>query len=191
MCHDAGGHSGKLSAVNTVCIDKTSSAELSEAINCMFKWYTQSEICLVYVSDMPEDSQPPFHPDSAFRTSRRFTRGWTLQELLAPSPIVTGIPINMISGRLDVGKAAVSAKMSWVSKRQTTRVEDMAYCMIGLFGVHMPLLYGEGHRAFTRLQEEVIKISVDHTIFAWRWAKRHVLSNDKQGPPHTPARSPS
>jgi len=186
--------------VDTCCIDKTSSAELSEAINSMFKWYAQSEMCLVYLSDVPGDSRPPFHPDSAFRTSRWFTRGWTLQELLAPSvlcfysqdwkPIgwlfkkheapettsslvptvaeLTGIPIHIISGAR-VDNAAVSAKMSWVSKRQTTRVEDMAYCMLGLFGVHMPLLYGEGHRAFTRLQEEIIKVSVDHTIFAWRY----------------------
>jgi hypothetical protein len=194
--------------VDTCCIDKTSSAELSEAINSMFKWYAQSDMCLVYLPDVPAHSQQdPAHPDLQFRTSRWFSRGWTLQELLAPSvlrfysqdwnPIgwvfksphfrpreafrrdpgtliptlvqVTGIPVDVISGRLSVGEVAVSAKMSWVSKRRTTRIEDMAYCMLGLLGVHMPLLYGEGHQAFTRLQEEIIKVSIDHTIFAWRY----------------------
>lgn len=173
----------------------------------MFKWYGESKMCLVYLSDVPGDGQHPSHSSSEFRTSRWFSRGWTLQELLAPSvlrfysqdwnPIgwifkhhqsqrrdasemdpnnltgtlaeVTGIPEILALGVLGVREAPISAKMSWMSKRQTTRIEDMAYCMLGLFGVHMPLLYGEGHRAFTRLQEEIIKASVDHTIFAWRY----------------------
>ncbi|KAK1832984.1 hypothetical protein QBC39DRAFT_425079 [Podospora conica] len=187
--------------VDTCCIDKTSSAELSEAINSMFKWYKRSEVCLVYLSDVPTNGRRHSNADSEFRCSRWFTRGWTLQELLAPSRLwfynqawfrigvivksdreshirsdlsisvakVTGIPVSAITCYRGLSSASVSSKMSWAAKRETTRIEDTAYCMLGLFGVHMPLLYGEGRQSFTRLQEHIIMHSVDHTIFAWRY----------------------
>ena len=107
-----------------------------------------------------------------FSKSRWFTRGWTLQELIAPSTVVildqkwqemgtksslqgmiseiTGIPTNILLGG-DLERASVAQKMSWASKRETTRVEDLAYCLMGIFGIHMPMLYGEGEMAFTRL----------------------------------------
>ncbi|KAK4158897.1 ankyrin repeat-containing domain protein [Cladorrhinum sp. PSN259] len=167
--------------IDTCCIDKTSSAELSEAINSMYRWYQNSDVCYVFLADVP--STVPFSD------SRWFTRGWTLQELIAPSVVIfvdenwkelgtkatlqevimrrTNIPAAVLAGN-GPGDASVAQKMSWAARRQTTRVEDIAYCLLGIFGVHMPLLYGEGERAFIRLQEEIIKTSDDHSIFAWR-----------------------
>lgn len=177
--------------VDTNCIDKTSSAELSEAINSMFSWYQQATICYAYLVDVisrPQPSRPSYW--EMFRSSRWFTRGWTLQELLAPSRVVfyshgwsrigtreelsqaiskaTRIDEAYIQGK-GVQYASIAQKMSWLSRRITTRVEDMAYCMLGIFDISMPLLYGEGSRAFTRLQEEIIRTSNDHTIFCWTW----------------------
>lgn len=62
---------------------------------------------------------------------------------------------------------SIAQRISWAARRQTTRKEDQAYCLLGLFGVNMPLLYGEGDRAFIRLQEEIIKLSDDHSILAF------------------------
>ncbi|KAK4449016.1 hypothetical protein QBC34DRAFT_406522 [Podospora aff. communis PSN243] len=167
--------------VDTCCIDKTSSAELSEAINSMYRWYQNAEVCYVYLADVPSQA--------SFQKSRWFTRGWTLQELIAPRIVIfldedwnelgdkitlqkaiaacTRIPKNIFVFGDDPESASVAQRMSWVSKRQTTRIEDLAYCMLGLFGVNMPLLYGEGGRAFIRLQEEIMKISDDTSLFAW------------------------
>src|SRR5215469_11038609 len=122
---------------DTVCIDKSSSAELSEAINSMFKWYRGSDICYAYLSDVPR---------VAFENSRWFTRGWTLQELIAPSKLrfydctwnelgmkskfldklqeITGVEITALRGG-SLRLIGVARKMSWASKRQTTREEDM------------------------------------------------------------------
>jgi hypothetical protein len=69
------------------------------------------------------------------------------------------------SGRLE--QASVAKRMSWASGRSTTREEDIAYCLLGIFNVNMPLLYGEGHKAFVRLQEEIMKVSTDQSLFAW------------------------
>ncbi|TGO36354.1 hypothetical protein BHYA_0127g00090 [Botrytis hyacinthi] len=124
--------------------------------------------------------------------NRWFTRGWTLQELLAPSKIVfysrnwvrlgdksntltqvishiTGISASYLLGYSPITAASVAPRIFWVSRRKTTRVEDMAYCMLGIFDINMPLLYGEGTKASVRLQEEIIKVSVDHTMFCWTW----------------------
>ncbi|KAI0913838.1 HET-domain-containing protein [Ustulina deusta] len=180
--------------IDTCCIDKRSSAELSEAINSMYCWYTKAQVCYAYLGDVtwPSGSKldnttmdqglPP-----SFLSSRWFSRGWTLQELIAPPVVIfyssewseigsrkalrntlmelTGISYDAFEGFVD--RCSVAQKMSWASKRETTRVEDEAYCMLGLFGVSMPLLYGEGRKAFRRLQEEIIKRSDDETIFAW------------------------
>ncbi|KAL8797318.1 MAG: hypothetical protein Q9195_000472 [Heterodermia aff. obscurata] len=177
--------------VDTCCIDKSSSAELSEAINSMYAWYKDSQVCYAFLSDVKEVAEDLLAPGSSFRTSRWFTRGWTLQELLAPEKLVflnsnwqtigqltkdsklseavsqiTSIPPAFLEG-LDLRKAIPAMKMSWASKRVTTRKEDLAYCLLGIFDVNMPLLYGEGAKAFGRLQEEILKRTHDHSLLAW------------------------
>ncbi|KAH7303352.1 heterokaryon incompatibility protein-domain-containing protein [Stachybotrys elegans] len=173
--------------VDTCCIDKSSSAELSEAINSMFHWYRESVCCFAYLADVEwrAHSSSPLGAD--FESSKWFTRGWTLQELLAPRDLEffdkdwRGIGnrhdlMERISTRTNIDtdtlrlgqwpNASVAMRMSWAAGRQTTRPEDMAYCLLGIFDVNMPLLYGEGDRAFTRLQEEILKESEDQSIFA-------------------------
>lgn len=172
--------------VDTCCIDKTSSAELSEAINSMYRWYEQAAVCFAYLEDVSPDL-----PISEWLTAniKWFTRGWTLQELLASRnvefyaadwtylgtkakysaeiSIITGIQVEALR-RTPVRTFSIAQRMSWASKRTTTRSEDIAYCLLGLFDVNMPLLYGEGQRkAFVRLQGEIMKESDDHSLFAW------------------------
>jgi ankyrin repeat protein len=169
--------------IDTCCIDKTSSAELSEAINSMYHWYQESGICYVYLADVS------INATDRLSNSRWFTRGWTLQELIAPSIVifldmewqqigtksnlgsiiskVTSVPDNILQGT-NPQSASVAERMSWAANRKTTRIEDLAYCLLGIFGVNMPLLYGEGEGAFNRLQEEIIKVSDDHSLFAWK-----------------------
>jgi hypothetical protein len=163
--------------VDTCCIDKRSSSELSEVINSMFRWYRNARTCYAYLVDVPPD--PSFESGkSPFRESRWFTRGWTLQELIAPRYVIfwsrdwtylgskgeLGAILTEITGIDDItlrggslGQESVAKRMSWASKRVTTRKEDIAYCLLGIFGVNMPMLYGEGDKAFIRLQEEIIK----------------------------------
>lgn len=88
----------------------------------------------------------------------------SLQDLISSR---TGIPEKYLTGSENLHTANIAQKMSWVAERKTTKPEDIAYCLLGLFSVNMPLIYGEGHRAFRRLQEEIVKISDDQTIFAW------------------------
>ncbi|KAH8803578.1 heterokaryon incompatibility protein-domain-containing protein, partial [Xylogone sp. PMI_703] len=167
--------------IDTCCIDKASSAELSEAINSMYRWYEEAEVCYAHLADVPSKAK--------FAESRWFTRGWTLQELIAPSTLkfvneqwkeigtksslglelsqITGVPVGILLGKDDLESASIAQRMSWASKRETTRDEDIAYCLMGIFGIHMPLIYGEGQRAFIRLQEEIMKVSDDHSLFAW------------------------
>lgn len=187
--------------VDSCCIDKRSSAELSEAINSMYRWYCDAEVCFVYLADVhpaPIDGETHGSADQiqAFKGSRWFSRGWTLQELIAPrkrlflsndwslirfstdrnekySPdeliaSVTGISLGVFQHRENLSKLCVAERMSWASRRETTREEDIAYCLMGIFNVNMPILYGEGSRkAFRRLQEEIMKNSFDYSIFAW------------------------
>jgi hypothetical protein len=177
--------------IDTCCIDKTSSAELSEALNSMYRWYQEAGECYAYLADVPHNSvnRVTGVTGPEFRKSRWFTRGWTLQELIAPSSVIfldsdwqemgtksnlqrdiseiTGIPGNFLLGD-DLRHASIAQRMSWASKRETTRIEDLAYCLMGLFGIYMPMLYGEGERAFIRLQEEIMRVSDDHSLFAWR-----------------------
>ncbi|KAK1750137.1 heterokaryon incompatibility protein-domain-containing protein [Echria macrotheca] len=195
-CELAASHGFWYIWIDTCCIDKTSSAELSEAINSMYRWYQNSTICYAYLADVDSSSSPEEAESrnmmDLLRSSNWFTRGWTLQELIAPSivvfydtnwirmgtrsalasrlSVITGIPGNILENG-DISGASVAQKMSWASMRTTTRTEDMAYCLLGLFGVNMPMLYGEGDRAFVRLQEEILKISDDHSIFAWGYAE--------------------
>lgn len=189
--------------VDTCCINKESSAELSEAINSMYKWYKHSAVCYVYLQDVLVTGEqinqhiPPIwttaYPvnrliTANFPQSRWFTRGWTLQELIAPPYVefyaadwteigtkrslapyisdITGIPIPILHGQTPQSWN-VAERLSWASKRNTTREEDMAYCLLGLFNVNMPLLYGEGTRSFIRLQEQILQQEEDYSIFTW------------------------
>ncbi|CAJ0550995.1 Ff.00g109250.m01.CDS01 [Fusarium sp. VM40] len=217
--------------IDTCCIDKSSSAELSEAINSMFKWYQQAMLCYVFLNDFSSALSYKSIPtrrgeaisleatDTSFFKCRWFTRGWTLQELIAPrhvdffnynwvrfgsrdselldricqrtgvwpqlfdeprcdctkhyvrSPIRDGIcqecyRLDTLPETLD--SFAVSIKMSWASSRVTTRKEDAAYCLLGLFNLNMPMLYGEGDKAFSRLQQAIIRQSKDQSLLLWR-----------------------
>ncbi|KAF2255007.1 HET-domain-containing protein [Trematosphaeria pertusa] len=171
--------------VDTCCIDKSSSAELSEAINSMFNWYRDAVVCYIYLADLPPHSPP----ETELSGCRWFTRGWTLQELVAPAHVEffdtdwnhlgtklelidiisenTWIAPRLLLGEATLSDYSVARRMSWAARRQTTRVEDLAYCLLGIFEVNMPLIYGEGMRAFRRLQEEIVKHNNDLTIFAW------------------------
>jgi hypothetical protein len=168
--------------VDTCCIDKSSSSELAEAINSMYQWYKRAWVCYAYLSDVTSTGLE-------FSQSRWFSRGWTLQELIAPSSLkffgrswcplgtksshlsrvyeITGVHYAVLYNR-EPAMCSVSQRMSWAAKRETSRLEDKAYCLMGLFDVNMPLLYGEGDKAFIRLQQEIMKDSDDHSLFAWK-----------------------
>ena len=172
--------------IDTCCIDKTSSADLTESINSMYRWYASSKVCFAYLVDV--QPVPGFLQTPAWQNSRWFSRGWTLQELVAPSDVefycdswdylgsrkswarmlsnLTGIPKKVLE-RNDLSSASVAQKMSWAAHRKTTRKEDLAYCLLGLFDINMPLLYGEGEKAFLRLQEHIALSTTDHSLFAW------------------------
>ncbi|KAI0359554.1 HET-domain-containing protein [Trametes cingulata] len=191
-CILAERHGFKWAWVDTCCIDKTSSSELSEAINAMFRYYALAEVCYVYLRDVPSDCVLQ-EPNSAFRNSRWHTRGWTLQELLAPALVlfmssewellgtkmelapllqeITGIHTVVLRLIRPIEEVEVAQRMSWAAHRRTTRLEDEAYCLMGIFGISMPTLYGEGRQAFQRLQEEIIRRSIDTSIFAWGLCK--------------------
>ncbi|KAF9224474.1 hypothetical protein BS17DRAFT_779877 [Gyrodon lividus] len=173
-----------LAWADTCCIDKTSSSELDEAIRSMFRWYTNSSICITYLGDSATPAD--FHDETWF------TRGWTLQELLAPArlkfygkswiPIshssndkqdtailnaisrVTNIPEDDIASFVP-GTQKVRERMMWASKRRTTRIEDIAYSLIGMFDVSLTIAYGEGDRAFYRLMVEVVQSCYEWDIF--------------------------
>lgn len=184
--------------VDTACINKESSAELSEAINSMFSWYAQAAICYAYLSDIA--GQRDITP------SRWFTRGWTLQELIAPKTVIfynqtreklgikdhlcetlsaiTGIDATILKKEQPLIDFSIAQRMSWASKRTITRKEDIAYCLLGIFDANMPLLYGEGEKAFTRLQKVIMSQSEDHSLFAWKAAPptdfQRLVSNSDQ-----------
>lgn len=187
--------------IDTCCIDKTSSAELSEAINSMFQWYQNAGICYAYLEDVKESIQMTALLKDSLKKSRWFTRGWTLQELIAPESVVffsenwetigtknslrdiissiTGVNIDVLLKPQLLPTMSVARRMSWAANRKTTRTEDIAYCLMGIFNVNMPLLYGEGTKAFTRLQEEIIKDSEDQSLFAWQYPKDSTDTEDK------------
>ncbi|KAH6625402.1 heterokaryon incompatibility protein-domain-containing protein [Boeremia exigua] len=177
--------------IDTCCIDKSSSAELQEAINSMFKWYQNSAKCYVYLTDVSLHTSAAALAShgwrSAFRQSRWFTRGWTLQELLAPTSVnfftregaslgdkqslwqdineATGIPPQILRGDVfSLYQVPVNDRLRWARNRQKTREEDQCYSLLGLFNVHMSLLYGEGRiKAFRRFHEELKKDQEDPT----------------------------
>lgn len=179
--------------VDTCCINKESSAELSEAINSMFRWYESSKRCYAYLHDISDSAFPSEEDQETFGQfngwPKWFTRGWTLQELIAPRDIqffnrtwdcigdkkglastltkVTRVPEAILKDGLSSARPSVAQIMSWAADRKTTREEDRAYSLLGLLGVYMPMLYGEAKNAFQRLQLETIRKSNDHSIFAW------------------------
>lgn len=172
--------------VDTCCIDQSSSAELTEAINSMYRWYERSKVCYVYLSDLPAMADL----GNALQRCYWFTRGWTLQELIAPNHVVffdqewnqrgdkcslledlaaiTGIDSRILDHSLPLSAMSIAQKMSWAAHRNTTQIEDTAYCLLGIFGIHMPLLYGEEEKAFERLQQHIIHTTPDLSIFAWQ-----------------------
>lgn len=185
--------------VDTCCIDKTSSSELGEAINSMYRWYQQAEVCYAFLPDFDTDS--PL--EKALPKCRWFTRGWCLQELLAPKTVlfydtrwnrigskaeltsliskITLVDEKILIDSDLINTVPVARRMSWAANRTTTKEEDIAYCLLGIFDVNMPMLYGEGSRAFQRLQEEITKESNDLSIFAIR-EPPHSYSNGKAHP---------
>jgi hypothetical protein len=189
FCDEAAARGIDWGWVDTCCIDKTDLVELSLAINSMYAWYRDSAICFAYLSDfqLPQRSRGWAEQDLA--KSRWFKRGWTLQELIAPEYLVfydsrwrpfgtkheladvvsqvTGISEGLLRGLKSLDDFSCAQKMSWAAFRQTTRVEDRAYSLLGLFNICFPPLYGEGWKAFGRLQEEILKVSMDQSIFAW------------------------
>jgi hypothetical protein len=180
LCEQARRYECDWAWIDTACIDKTSSAELSEAINSMMSWYRSAAICYAYLDDVTDMSN--------FKESRWFTRGWTLQELLAPQLVkfygkdwkdlgtkstlateiftVTKIHKVVLETPEVMDQFSIATRMSWAARRETTRVEDIAYSLLGIFNVNMSPIYGEGIRAFIRLQQEIIKTSNDESIFA-------------------------
>ncbi|OJT05153.1 Vegetative incompatibility protein HET-E-1, partial [Trametes pubescens] len=265
--------------LDSCCIDKTSSAELSEAINSMFEWYANSSICYVFLADVEDNKAPRYASDVAtshavhgsdtpgavsivsesqlhlpatendhcvsqpihdshscpreadserftsdahsatsnfasdntgnsspywtlslrrrFCSSRWHTRGWTLQELIAPRTVLflssgwnilgskltlsdlieeaTGVDHDVLTHKKSLCSVSVAQRMWWASGRKTTRIEDEAYCLMGLFGVNLPTVYGEGRRAFIRLQEEIFRTIPDQSIFAWELSEHYTF----------------
>ena len=176
--------------IDAVCIDVSSSAEISEAVNSAYSWYEAAKVCYAFLHDVDSDEDPST-AGSAFRSSVWFTRGWTLQELIAPRIVIffasdwksiggkhglasviqkrTGIDESALIHTRPLSSFTVAQRMFWASKRVTTRVEDEAYCLMGMFNINMPTIYGEGTKAFLRLQEKILKTVPDQTIFVWDW----------------------
>ncbi|KAI6012969.1 heterokaryon incompatibility protein-domain-containing protein [Pisolithus marmoratus] len=183
--------------VDTCCVKKESSSELSEAINSMYQWYASSDRCYAYLYDMDDFALPADCDEKRFPGlngwPKWFSRGWTLQELVAPSEVnffnrkwepigskkslasilssITRIPRSILEEGFSSNCSSVAQVISWAADRRTARVEDQAYSLSGLLGVHMPMLYGEGRNAFHRLQLEVIRVYNDQSIFAWGWTR--------------------
>lgn len=175
--------------IDTCCIDKNSSAELSEAINSMFAWYRHARCCYAYLEDVYDALESGEYGEQPFARSRWFTRGWTLQELIAPKAVhffdsewtnigsrdvlakqisqITDIDLDLLQHQRELYSYSIAQRFSWAAKRKTTRLEDQAYSLLGIFHVNMPLLYGEGSKALRRLQEQILQSTSDLSILAW------------------------
>jgi len=198
--------------IDTCCIDKSNGAEISEEINSMYRYYQECTVCVVYMDDV--ENADPYKKGSSFRKSAWFERGWTLQELIAPPKVmffakdwsligdrnelaglieeITNIQQRVLkrsSNAFDLHRFSVATKMSWAANRQTTKVEDRAYSLLGIFGINMPTIYGEGERAFERLQKKILKLTDDQSIFAWgkyrmKMSEKSVFSMIATSPDH-------
>ncbi|KAH7082415.1 heterokaryon incompatibility protein-domain-containing protein [Paraphoma chrysanthemicola] len=171
--------------IDTCCIERRNGPEIAEAINSMFRWYQKAENCYVYLTDVsiPADGNEALLSSmawvSVFQDSRWFRRGWTLQELLAPHTVrfydrdghflgdkssleeplhrTTRLPRRALHGD-SLSGFSVAERMSWTRGRETRKEEDQIYCLLGIFDVSMPLIYGEGLlNAARRLREEILK----------------------------------
>jgi hypothetical protein len=169
--------------IDTCCIDKANNSELSEAINSMFMWYKKAVVCYAFLTDIDLDRQ------DNMLSSRWWTRAWTLQELLAPKSVqffdtnwrfigtkagmaeqiaqATNVDIDTLRTSEAMYSRSVAQRLSWAARREATRVEDLAYSLLGIFQINMAMLYGEGQEAFLRLQKEIIHTTDDLSIFAW------------------------
>lgn len=170
--------------VDTCCIDKSSSAELTESINSMFQWYKEASVCVAFLQDLNSTSDVKNLIQCMW-----FTRGWTLQEMIAPVSVefydcdwrfrgtkstlselvleASGVDAEVLGNPEAIYSIPVARRMSWAAKRLTTRVEDHAYSLLGIFDVNMPLIYGEGEKAFLRLQEIIAREMDDLSLLAW------------------------
>lgn len=190
--------------MDTCCIDKRFDAELSMAVRSMADWYRASELCVVYMNDVPAlaaSTMAGTATDSPwlehFARSQWFYRGWTLQELVfSPNVVfysrhwhhvdeervretsgmtmpellstISGIPEECLKDSRRIFEYSIAARMSWASQRTTTRKEDEAYCLMGIFAIRMEIMYGEGNHAFFRPQTRILEKCDDESIFAWR-----------------------
>ncbi|TFK82688.1 hypothetical protein K466DRAFT_556185 [Polyporus arcularius HHB13444] len=174
--------------MDTCCINRSDTAELSDAINAMYEWYSQADVCYAFLWDVTSMEDPRMKL-SMFRRAQWFTRSWTLQELIAPRNVVflskrwevigtkeslvdlveeiTTIPADILLHRAPLDSISVARRMSWAAPRRATLVEDEAYSLMGLFGVSIPAIYGVGRQAFIRLQQQIFARTPDHSIFAW------------------------
>ena len=176
--------------VDACCIDKRSSAELSEAINSMYRWYREAAICVAYLVDTLQLAGDETAENVAL--SRWWKRGWTLQELIAPVDVhfyntdwvhfwsrkghareitvISSVDEHLLRDSMEIPSKnyPIGTILSWAANRETTRIEDRSYSLLGLLDVSMPLLYGEGDKAFARLRDEVLKDSEDPSILVWR-----------------------
>lgn len=172
--------------VDTCCISDKE-IEVQRAINSMYRWYKRAKKCYVYLADVSKETSSASRDSNherwqlAFRNSRWFTRGWTLQELIAPKSVEffsneglklgnkrslegiisqrTGIPSTALRGN-PLNGFSVFERISWMEGRNTMWDEDKAYSLLGIFGVYMGMIYGEGEEnAFRRLHDEIDKAS--------------------------------
>ena len=186
-CRAAANYDVNYIWIDSCCIDKSSSAELSEAINSMFSWYEKAEVCIAYLEGIKAGDETEFR--KTLKGSVWFTRAWTLQELLAPRHVdfygdnwghfgskdyyaaeieeLTGIDTDVLKKECPLWQWSVAERMAWAAERESTLPEDTAYSLMGIFEVNMPLIYGEGSKAFTRLQEEILRHSNDATFLLW------------------------
>lgn len=185
LCRIARSHHCEWVWLDTCCIDKTNSVELNEAINSMYNWYQNSVLCVAYLFDFRAGGNDDLGDSSWFR------RCWTLQELISPRVVefydrrwsffgtkeglcqdiadITGVDRRTLSGA-DPRRCSVAQRMSWAAGREATRIEDQAYSLLGLFDISLPMLYGDGEKAFLALQNQILQYSTDsndQSIFAW------------------------
>jgi hypothetical protein len=201
-CHQARALGIRYLWVDSLCVDRSSSAEVAESVTASFRLLWDAAVCIVHLSDLPPP--PANHGDSvaelerAFSGCRWFTRGWTLQELIAPRRVeffdqdwnhrgaktstlsqpwlamlsrVSGVDAPVLADRESLFDVSLGRRLSWGARRQTSRPEDAAYSMVGICGLAGQLTprYGEGrHQAFFRLQEKILKVSDDLSILAWK-----------------------
>ncbi|KAK4961787.1 hypothetical protein LTR10_002278 [Elasticomyces elasticus] len=176
--------------IDCCCIDKHNAVELSEAINSMYAWYRNAEVCYALLSGVTRSDDTVWdEAHTSFIDCRYFTRGWTLQEMLASRKVnffaedwtplgplsdiavlvsrASGVPQKVLNGKRTIFECSIAQRLSWAASRTTTKTEDMAYCLLGILDISLDLRYGESNQAFARLQEAILKKSSDLSVLAW------------------------